>query len=175
MPTGNGSGIPEPNLGQADSDCIVPRSVENRNAASSCGRLLLRALVSIRSVRSLFGSSSTGIVRPYISGTQQTHSFPFADSGPRSDLQILKVGNVGSHHFQVHLDEVILDATRLRRGKDFLPIQGVMTYWHHFLGLRRPALNVHRNEAARVLREILGGVVAAADGRDLELKLHPLR
>src|ERR1035438_4960895 len=57
-------------------------------------------------------------------------------------------------------------------GKYFLPVQGALPHGNDFLSLRRPALHVHGNEAAGILREILGGIVAPADGGNLELELH---
>jgi hypothetical protein len=91
------------------------------------------------------------------------------------DLQIVEIRNAGFHHWQIHFDEVILDAAGSRGSKDFLPIQSVLPHGHDLLGLRGPALHMHGNEAARVLREILGGIVAPADSGDLELKLNQLR
>src|SRR6266478_815152 len=93
--------------------------------------------------------------------------------GP-SDLESAKVGDANSHHVQVHFDEVVLYAARFGGGEDFLPIQSVLADRHHFFGFRRPALQVHGKEAAGVLREILRGVVATADGGDLELELDEL-
>src|ERR1017187_3597159 len=54
-------------------------------------------------------------------------------------------------------------------------VQRAMAHRHCFLGYRRPVLHVHRNEAPRVLRKVLGGVVAPADRRHLELELDQLR
>ena len=51
----------------------------------------------------------------------------------------------------------------------------VLAHAADFLGLRRPSLHVHGNEAAGIFREIFGGVVALADGGNLELKLDQLR
>ena len=51
-----------------------------------------------------------------------------------SDLEMVKVGNTGFHHVEVHLDKIILDAARFRRGKDSLPIQGVLPHRLYFLG-----------------------------------------
>src|ERR1700674_1979980 len=58
------------------------------------------------------------------------------DQAGSSDLHIVKVGNARFHHVQVHFDEVILDAAGFRRGKDFLPVQSVLSHRHHFLGFR---------------------------------------
>src|SRR5690242_21368072 len=56
---------------------------------------------------------------------------------------------------------------------DALPIsiEGALSHGHDFSGLRGPALHVHGDEAAGILAEILRGIIALADGRDLELKL----
>src|SRR5882757_9043423 len=96
-------------------------------------------------------------------------SRPRPDRGS-SDLQGVKVGDAGFHQVQVHLDEVVLYATGFRGGEDFLPIQGVLPDSHDFFGLRGPALDVHGKEAARIFGEIFGGVVALADGGNLELE-----
>src|SRR6476660_3095183 len=105
----------------------------------------------------------------------RTSSMPGAAAGGVSDLQSVEVGNAGFHHFQVHFDEVILYAPSFRRGKDFLPIQGILSHRHHFLGFRRPTLSMHGKEAAGIFCEILRGVVAAADCGNLELELDQLR
>jgi hypothetical protein len=86
-------------------------------------------------------------------------------------LQRAKVGDAGRHHVQVHFYEVVFYAGGFCRGEDLLPIQVVLSHWHHFLGFRRPALYVHGNKAAGIPGEIYGGIVAAADGGDLELEL----
>src|SRR5215467_7058353 len=91
------------------------------------------------------------------------------------DLQIVKIGNAGFHHFQVHFDEIILDPAGLSRSKNLLPIETVLSHRHDFLGFRRPALYMHGKEAARILGEILCGLVAAADRRDLKLELDQSR
>src|SRR6266581_7278990 len=87
------------------------------------------------------------------------------------DLQGLKIGDAGFHHVQVHFDEVISYAGGFRGGEDFLPIESVLPHRHDFFGLRRPALEVHGKEAAGIFCEIFGGVVALADGGNLELEL----
>src|SRR5260370_15116879 len=91
-----------------------------------------------------------------------------------SDLEGLEVGDAGFHHFEVHFDEVVLYPASFRRGKDFLPIESVLADRHDFFGLRGPALDVHGKEAARILGEIVRGVVALADGGNLELELDEL-
>src|SRR5260370_26921878 len=53
-----------------------------------------------------------------------------------SDLQIAKVGNAGFHHVKIHFDEVILYAAGFRGGKNFLPIQSVLSHGHNFLRFR---------------------------------------
>src|ERR1039457_2242640 len=92
-----------------------------------------------------------------------------------SNMELAKEGNAGLHQVQVHFDEVILEPARFCRRKDLRPIERALTHRHRFLGYRRPVLHVHRNEAARVLRKVLGGVVAPADRRHLELELDQLR
>src|ERR1700733_6962952 len=92
-----------------------------------------------------------------------------------SDLQLAKVRNAGLHFFQVHFHEVILDAAYFCGGKDLLPVQTVLSDRHDLLGFGGPALHVHRNKATRILREIRGGIVAFADGRNLKLELDQLR
>src|SRR5213080_2366853 len=101
---------------------------------------------------------------------------PTAEKGDKrkSDLEGAKIGDAGFHQVQVHFDEVILYAGGFRGGEDFLPIESVLPHGHDFLGLRRPALNVHGKEAAGIFREIFGGVIALADGGDLELELDEL-
>src|ERR1700728_2325791 len=84
---------------------------------------------------------------------------------------IAKIGDAGSHHGQVHLDEIILDSARLCRVKDFLPIESALTYRHDLPRLGRPALQVHGDKTARVFGEVLGRIVSLADSRDLELEL----
>src|SRR5260370_4206205 len=91
--------------------------------------------------------------------------------GARSNLQSVKVGDAGFHHFEVHFDEIIFYAAGLRGGEDFLPIERVLADGRDFFGLGRPALDVHGKEAAGILGEILGGVIALADRGDLELEL----
>jgi len=83
----------------------------------------------------------------------------------------VKVGDAGFHHFEVHFDEIVLNAADFRGGEDFLPIERVLADGRDFLGLGRPALDVHGKESAGVFGEIFGGVVAAADGGDLKLEL----
>src|SRR5437667_9916470 len=92
----------------------------------------------------------------------------------KSDLEGAKIGDAGFHQVQVHFDEVILYAGGFRGGEDFLPIESVLPHRHDFFGLRRPALDVHGKEAAGIFRKIFGGVVALADGGNLELELDEL-
>src|SRR5437660_721270 len=97
------------------------------------------------------------------------------DSSPASDLQIAQVRNAGFHHVEVHFYEVVLDAGGFCRREDFLPIQGVLTDRHDLFSLRGPALYMHGDEAPWILGEIFGGIVAAADCRDLKLKFDQFR
>src|SRR6266851_8983322 len=91
-----------------------------------------------------------------------------------SNLQSAQVGDAGFHQVQVHFDEVIFYAGGFCRGKDLVPIERVLTDRHDLFFLPEPALYVHGNEAAGVPGEIFGGIVAAADGGDLELELDQL-
>jgi hypothetical protein len=86
-----------------------------------------------------------------------------------------KIGNAGLHHVQIHFDEAILDAARLRSGEDPFPIEGALPHRCYFPGFRRPALHVHGNESTRVFGKAVGSVVALADRRDLKLELDELR
>jgi RNA polymerase sigma factor (sigma-70 family) len=92
-----------------------------------------------------------------------------------SDLQFAQVGHACLHHVQVHFDEIIPHTARFRRRKNLGPIKTPLSHRHDFLGLRRPPLDVHGNEAPRILGEILRSVVALADCRYLELELDQLR
>jgi hypothetical protein len=92
-----------------------------------------------------------------------------------SHLQMVKVGNAGLHQRPVHLDEIVLNAACLCRGKYSAPIQSALAYRHYLASLCRPTLNMHGNEAARVFGEVPGGIIAVADGGNLELELDELR
>src|ERR1039458_1487325 len=92
-----------------------------------------------------------------------------------SNMELAKEGNAGLHQVEVHFDEVILEPARFCRRKDLRPVERALPHRHCFLGYRRPVLHMHRNEAPRVLRKVLGGVVAPADRRHLELELDQLR
>src|SRR5258708_10867609 len=87
------------------------------------------------------------------------------------DLEGLEVGDAGFHHVKVHFDEVVLYAAGFRGGEDFLPIESVLAHGHDFFGLRGPALDMHGKEAAGIFDEIVRGVVALADGGNLELEV----
>src|ERR1700749_2883506 len=86
-----------------------------------------------------------------------------------------KVGNAGLHQRQIHLDEVVLDATRLRRRKYSVPIQSALAYRHYVASLCGPTLNMHGDKAAGVFVEVLGGIIAVADGGNLKLEFDELR
>src|SRR5205809_5275889 len=103
-------------------------------------------------------------------------SCPYSEKGDKSksDLEGAKVGDAGFHHVQIHFDEIVFSAGGFGGDEDFLPIQSVLAYRHDFFGLRRPALDVHGKEAAGIFRKIFGGVVALADGGNLELELDEL-
>jgi hypothetical protein len=92
-----------------------------------------------------------------------------------SDLQMAKVGNAGFHQRQVHLHEIVLDATSLYCCKYSFPIKSVLAYWRYLASCCRPTLDMHRNEATRVFGKVLGGIVAFVDCGDLELELDELR
>src|ERR1700761_8817864 len=85
-----------------------------------------------------------------------------------------EIRNAGLHQRQVHLDEVVLDAACLGRGKYSIPIESALAYWHYLASLCRPALNMHGNKAAWVFRKVLGSVIAVADCGNLELELDEL-
>jgi hypothetical protein len=91
-----------------------------------------------------------------------------------SNLEIAKVEDAGFHHVEIHFDEVILDAARLCRSEDFLPVESALSHWHDFLGSGGPTLDVHGEKAAGVFHEILSGVEPFADGRNLELEIDEL-
>src|ERR1700733_10577454 len=93
-----------------------------------------------------------------------------AAAGALCHLQVAKVGDAGLHQRQVHLDEVVLDAAGLGRGKYFVPVESALAYGHYLASLCRPTLNVHGDKPAGVFGEVLGGIVAVADGGDLELE-----
>ena len=134
-----------------------------------------REFLSIRDSRD--GRSSHPVVRQRQPNLPiQPHSLVLIERHTSaSDFQLAKKRNAGCHHIQIHLDKIILDATDFRCGKDFLPIQTVLSDRHDFLGFRGPALHVHGNEASRIFREIFRCVVAVADRRDLKLELHQFR
>src|ERR1700753_3604126 len=50
-------------------------------------------------------------------------------------------------------------------------MQGALTYRHDLAASGRPTLNMHGNKAARIFGKVLRGVIAFADGGNLELKL----
>src|ERR1700722_15157337 len=83
--------------------------------------------------------------------------------------------NALPHQRQIHLDEIVLDAACLGCGKYFVPIQGALAYRHDLAAGGPPTLNMHGNKATRVLGKVLGGIIALADGGNLELKLDQLR
>src|ERR1022692_1016436 len=85
-----------------------------------------------------------------------------------SNMELAKEGNAGLHQVEVHFDEVILEPARFCRRKDLRPVERALPHRHRFLGYRRPVLHVHRTEAPRVLRKVLGRVVAPADHGKLE-------
>jgi hypothetical protein len=87
-----------------------------------------------------------------------------------SDLETAKVGDAGFHQVEVHFHEIVLDPPGFCGGEDSFPVEAVLAHGDDFLCSRGPALDVHRKEAAGIFHEILGGVVAFADGGDLELK-----
>ena len=78
------------------------------------------------------------------------------------------------HHFQLHFNEVILHTTSLGCCEDFFPVESVLSNGHDFSSFGRPALDVHRHEAAWILGEVVSGVLTLADGRNLKLKLDQL-
>src|SRR5580658_1438696 len=80
------------------------------------------------------------------------------ERGFSSHLQLAKVRNAGLHQRQVHFHEVILYAADLCRAKNSRPIESALANRDNFATGRRPALNVHGNEAARVPGEVLCGV-----------------
>ena len=53
----------------------------------------------------------------------------------------------------------------------FVPVERALTYGDYLVSLRRPALDVHGDKAAGIFGEVIGGIVAIADGGDLELEL----
>src|SRR5437879_6243187 len=97
---------------------------------------------------------------------------PMAVPRPYSHLQVVQIRNAFLHHVQFHLDEVILNAASPGCRENLLPVQGIFSNRDDLLLRCRPSLHVHRNEAARILIEIFGGVEALANGGDLELKLY---
>src|SRR6516165_5114163 len=101
--------------------------------------------------------------------------FGTSELRPSFGLPVAKVGNASLHQLQVHFHKVILDAARFRCCKDFLPVEGALANRRYLPGFCGPTLDVHRSEAAWVLVEVLGGVVATVNGGDLELELDQLR
>src|SRR6185437_2630073 len=88
----------------------------------------------------------------------------------QSDLQMLQIGNAGLHERQSHFDEVIADAAGFGSGEDAFPVESSLPYGDYRFCLRVPALDVHGDEAAGVLHEVIGGIETIGDGGDLELK-----
>src|SRR5215469_10899215 len=93
----------------------------------------------------------------------------------RSHFQATNVWHASLHHFELHLDEVVLDSSNLRRGENLLPVERILPDWRDLLCGRSPSLHVHRNEPSRIFREIFSGIKAVRNSRNLELKLHELR
>src|SRR6516165_2305281 len=92
-----------------------------------------------------------------------------------SDLETAEIRNAGFHHVQVHFDVIISDAADFRSGENPLPIESSLPHRNNLLGLCGPALDVHGDEPAWIFHEIVGGVVALADGGNLKLELDELR
>src|SRR5438045_9562845 len=91
-----------------------------------------------------------------------------------SHLQLAQVRDACPHLFKVHLHEVVLHTASLSGGENFLPVQRALSHSDNLSRVRIPALQVHGDEAARILHEVLYGVVSVGGGLYRELELHHL-
>src|SRR6185437_3788679 len=110
-----------------------------------------------------------------ISSSAPTPSSQSEDSF--SNLKRLQIRNTRLHKIERHLDEVILDSARLRRGENLLPVERILRRSDSHLLLRVvvPALAMHRDKAPRILVEIFRGIDSLRNRRNLKLKFHQLR
>src|SRR6266581_2235749 len=102
-----------------------------------------------------------------------------------SNLEALEKPDAFLRKLHVLLDEVVLDATDLRSRKRLHPVDAALSESHR-PAARTPSagcrgcleihvLQMHRDEAAGVSREVVSGDEAAADRGHLELELDQLR
>ena len=91
-----------------------------------------------------------------------------------SHLEMAQVRYAGFHHGEVHFDEIVFYAAGFCGGEDFFPVERAFPNRHDFFRVSVPALDMHRDEAARIFVEIFGGIEAFADGGDLELEFDEL-
>ena len=111
------------------SSRAMPRAaMNNQNPAQSARNRPKREPIDARNI-SLRVSSCSPIRRIRLS-----HSCNHGFSAILLHPKIAKVGNAGFHHVELHFDEVILDAASFCRGKNLLPIQGILPHWHDFPG-----------------------------------------
>ena len=128
--------------------------VRSEGAAVDYGAMLISAehaaVRSGRSTRVYLTSDATHAKEPVCREREETrNSIRATEAGPYggrrgdilaqaawSDLQTAQVGNAGLHQIQIHFDEIILDPSRFRRGKYFLPVESVFPNRHRFFRFR---------------------------------------
>jgi hypothetical protein len=137
-----------------------------RVAAPAIG---LRAFSSRMEFLPTIGTGST----PYCCLTTNS---PRTGMKTGSNVQGLEIGGTRAREVSGLFNELIFDPAHLRHGEGFDPVDAALA--ERLLRALRLAhsdvLEMHREETAWVLREVVGGNQASRDGGHLELELDEL-